>query len=103
MSRTTYIVNCSDAASASKIAEKILREEKYDYISENGENVWKCGNGAWAAIKYIKISPVDASTLHISGWVKASFGVEMGLDGVIGGLPKKQVMKVIKRIRSIIE
>ncbi|MBE5787257.1 MAG: hypothetical protein E7324_06920 [Clostridiales bacterium] len=102
MSRTTYIVNCRDAAAANAVAEKILREEKFDYISEKGENVWKCGNGTWAAIKYIKLSIVDPNTLHITGWVKSDVGGEMNLDGIFGGMPKKQTVKVIKRIQASI-
>lgn len=103
MPRTTYIVKCRDTASAMQIAEKILREEKYDYILENGENVWKNGNAAWASMRFIRLIPVDAQTLHIEGWVRGSVGGEMNLDGIFGGMPKKMAAKVISRIRSAIE
>lgn len=102
MSRTTFIVKCSDANQAAQVAERILISEKYDRILENGETVWKCGNGLWAAIRYIKLEFPDPNTMHISGWVKATIGGEMNLDGTYGGLPKKQVSKVIKQIQTAI-
>lgn len=102
MSRTTYIVKCQDTAAAMQTAEKILREEKFDYILENGQNVWKNGNATWASMRYIRLIPVDTVTLHIEGWVKGSVGGEMNLDGIFGGLPKKMAAKVIKRIQDAI-
>jgi len=103
MARTTYIIKCQDACAAIQTAEKILREEKYDYIQENGQSVWKNGNAAWAAVRYIRLIPVDHATLHIEGWVKGTVGGEMNLDGIFGGLPKKMAAKVIQRIRAAIE
>ena len=103
MSRTTYILNYSDLMAADRTIEKILREENYDLISENGEKVWKCGHGTWAAIKYIKVEFMEDNMLHLSGWVRSSTVGEMNLDGVIGGLPKKQVLAVIKRIKTSVQ
>lgn len=103
MARTTYIIKCQSAAAAMQTAEKILREEKFDYILENGQNVWKNGNAAWASMRYIRLIPVDNTTLHIEGWVKGTVGGEMNLDGIFGGLPKKMAAKVIQRIRAAIE
>lgn len=102
MSRTTYVFSYTDAGVSEKNIKSILAQEKYEYILEKGEYVWKCGNGTWAAIKYIKYEFVDEKTLHIVGWVKSDVGGELNLDGILGGLPKKQVRAVISRIKAAI-
>ena len=102
MSRTTYTVPYTDAAICEKNIKDILAQEKYENIIENGENVWKCGNGTWTAIKYIKYEFVDQNTLYLIGWVKSDVGGELNLDGILGGLPKKQVRAVISRIKGAI-
>ena len=102
MARTTYICKCRSIAHADSVISSILPAEGYEMILENNERVWKCGNGAWVSIKYIKIEYADETTVHISGWVKSTIGPEQNLDGVIGGLPKKQAKKVIDKIRQAI-
>ena len=102
MSRTTYVFPYTDADVCEKNIKAILAQEKYEYIFEKDEYVWKCGNGTWAAIKYIKYEFVDANTLHLSGWVRSDVGGELNLDGILGGLPKKQVRAVINRIKAAI-
>lgn len=102
MARTTFICKCRSISHADATIARILTEEGYSLILENGETVWKCGNGAWVSMKYIKIEFADDTTAHITGWVKSTIGPEQNLDGVIGGLPKKQTLKVIDRLRSAI-
>lgn len=102
MSRTTYIVPYTNAAICEKNIKSILMQERYENIFENGESVWKCGYGNWAAIKYIKYEFVNRNTMHIIGWVKSDVGGELNLDGILGGLPKKQVRAVISRVKMAI-
>ncbi len=102
MGRTTFIFNCRSKAYAEPIIQKILAAEGYALILENDERVWKCGNGAWVSIKYIKIEFIDDTTVHITGWIRSTIGPEQNLDGVIGGLPKKQALKVIKQLQTAI-
>ncbi len=102
MSRSTYVVSYTDAGVSERNIKSILAQEGYEYLLENSEYVWKCGNGTWAAIKHIKYEFVDATTLHIVGWVKSDVGGELNLDGILGGLPKKQVRAVISRIKAAI-
>ena len=103
MSRTTYIFPYTDAEITERNIKQIFAQEKYYNVLENGESVWKCGNGNWAAIKYINYEFVDQQTLHIIGWVKSDVGGELKLDGILGGLPKKQVRAVIDRIKAAIK
>ena len=102
MSRTTYIVPYTDAPTTVRNLKEILMQEKYDNVSEGGESVWKCGNGNFAAIKYIKYEFIAPNVLHIHGWVKSDVGGELNLDGILGGLPKKQVRAVISRLKAAV-
>lgn len=102
MARTTFVCKCRSSAYAAPIMEKILAQEGYNLILDNNEYVWKCGNGQLIPLKYIKFEFVDDSTVHISGWVKSNILPEQDLDGYINGFPKKQVQKVIQKIRAAI-
>ena len=46
MSRTTYIVHYTNAPATVNNLKAILSLEKHENILENGEYVWKCGNGS---------------------------------------------------------
>ena len=81
----------------------ILQKRKYKNITQNNENVWKCGVGFWTAMKYIKIEFGENQTLIISGWVRAVMGKEQDLEGVYAAIPKKQVMNAIKEIQAIVK
>ena len=100
MARTTFISKCRSISYADPIIHDILVREGFSLILENNEQVWKCGNGAWVSMKYIKIEYANDTTVHITGWVKSTIGPEQNLDGVIGGLPKKQVLNIIRRIQA---
>lgn len=100
MARTTFIAKCKSTAHAQSVIQSMLPREGFQLILENGEQVWKCGNGQWVSMKYLKFDFPDDTTVHISGWVKSTIGPEQNLDGVIGGLPKKQLLKLIQSIQA---
>ncbi len=102
MARTSIEVKFQDAQAADQTAKRILLQNNYSQINENAENVWKCGNGLWTAIKYIKIEYASQDTMIVSGWVRPMGGSEMDLSGFVGALPKKQVLKVIREIQIAI-
>lgn len=102
MARTTYISKCRSVAYAEPIIQNMLLKEGYQFMFENNESVWKCGNGIVTAMKYLKFDFVDSTTVHISGWVKSTIGPEQSLDGYIGGFPKKQVRNLIQSIQAAI-
>ena len=79
----------------------LLQSKGYKNITENNENVWKCGVGFWTAIKYIKIEFAENNTLLISGWIRPMAGSEQDLNGIIGALPKKQVINVIRELQEL--
>ena len=102
MARTTIKIKYTDAQQANQTVERILSSRNYKSICENGEHVWKCGNGFWTAMKYIKVEFSDQNTLMISGWIRAIAGSEQDLQGFAGGLPKRQVMNVIEELQRYI-
>lgn len=100
MARTTIRLNCNNPQESYKIVESILISNKYKNINENNENVWKCGNGFWTAMKYIKVEFSENNTLILSGWIRAMGGSEQNLEGFVGAVPKKQIMDVLKQIQT---
>ena len=103
MARTTFISKCRSFEYAKPIILNTLAREGFSFVLENNEKVWKCGNGHWVSMKYLKFEFVNNTTVHITGWVKSTIGPEQNLDGVIGGLPKKQLLKIIKEIQAAIQ
>ncbi len=105
MSRTRIEVCCTDVEAAKKEITRILVRNNYDPISENGEVVWKCGAGFWTAMKYIKFGIFEINginTVILFGWIRPVLGSEQSLDGILGIIPKKQVLGVIKKIQSTV-
>ncbi len=101
MSRTTIKIPVKDLENANRKITRILSSHNYNNIVENNEKVWKCGVGFLTAMKYIKVDFSD-NAVEISGWIRPMGGKEQDLKGFVGGLPKKQVMNVIKEIQTAI-
>lgn len=102
MPRTTIQVNCGEVSRANAIAASILSSNKYIQVNENGENVWKCGKGFLTAMKYIKLEFSGEHTLLISGWIRSVGGGEQDLSGVVGAIPKKQILNVMQKIQMAV-
>lgn len=100
MARTTMEVRYGNLEVFRSKTEGMLQQKGYHLITENNENVWKCGSGIVTAMKYLKIEYVAANTVQVSGWIK-NMGMELGLEGVVGALPKEQIMSVIREIMRI--
>ena len=68
-----------------------------DYLQKNqfvvsewkGEPAYRTGDALIEGYKYLKWS-YENGTLHLEAWMKSTFGKEMGLDGFVGALQKKQ-------------
>ncbi len=103
MARTTLTLTYTDINGLQDNLAALLKSKGYKNINENNENVWKCGIGFWTAIKYIKIEFAQNNSIVISGWIRPAFGSEQNLEGIVGALPKKQVMNVIKQMQAIIK
>ncbi len=99
MGRTTIKTTYCDLHQTNAQIQKILLSHNYKQINENGEQVWKCGVGFWTAMKYIKIEFAENNGLLISGWIRPMLGSEQDLNGVVGALPKKQVLNVIQELQ----
>ena len=65
MARTMVEVKYSNFEEIQNKIYNLLQMNGYKNISENNENVWKCGVGFLTAIKYIKIEFAQNNTLII--------------------------------------
>ena len=104
MARTKIRIQYTDPQIANQKAGNILSLNGYKLINENGENVWTCGMGLLAAVKYVKIEFNNDNTLTLSGWIKTTVPAEeQDLNGFVGAIPKKQVKNILKEIQSAIK
>lgn len=85
-----------------KIIQNILSMSGYEYVNyNNSEKAWKKGKGILEASQYIKVL-YGEHEVTIFGWIKALGLEEQDLNGVMGSLPKKKVLKVINKIKNSI-
>ena len=78
----------------------LLRQRRYKHMTENNEDVWKCGVGLK---KYIKIEFAENNTLVISAWVRDIGCDEQDLKGILYLVPKKQVRNVVNEIQTLVK
>lgn len=102
MARTTITLKYKNFDGLQNRLSALLQQKGYKNLNENNENIWKCGVGFWTAVKYIKIEFAENNTLLISGWIRPMAGGEQDLNGIVGALPKKQVMNVIKEMQALV-
>ena len=103
MARSSYqaTYTCSFEQAKRTVEEILARRNYKPYALKTGENVFKCGVGMMTAMKYIKPEYADGS-VTLYGWVQAGLGSvggsEMGLEGFVAIVPKKQVKSCIDEI-----
>lgn len=98
--KTSY--NCSYEEAERKI-NSILSQKGFKMTTlKTGEKVWKKGTGLMTAMQFVKVD-FSQNEFIMSAWVQAGIGSvggkEMDLTGVVGALPKKQLMKVLEEIK----
>ena len=91
-----------DTATAQRTIEHILMSNGYHLQHYgNGELVWKKGMGIMTAMHYIRVD-YYATEIHLFGWVQSGIGDagfgEMDLEGFVGIIPKKAVLRVMDQI-----
>ena len=106
MSRTLVKIqfNCS-FEEANKKVENILFLRGFQQTTlRTGETVWKNGSGLLTAMKFIKVEYAQ-NEIVLSAWTQVGVGKvggeEMDLTGIVGALPKKQLIKVIEAIKNL--
>lgn len=104
--RSEVYLTCEVSPSqAAQIAEQILMQNKFKPEDYKGEAVWKKGTGMATAMQFVKIAPFE-DALGIQAWVQAGIDdvglKEQCLDGFVGALPKKMLLKVVEQIQNAI-
>lgn len=106
MARTTLKVtySCTFDEAQSKVETLLSSKGFRNIILKTGENVWKNGTGMMTAMKFIKIE-YSQNIIILSAWIQAGLGSvggsEMDLTGIVGALPKRQLMKVLEEIKGL--
>ena len=71
--------------------------------TKSDEHVWKNGIGLLTAMKFVK-TEYSSDKIQLSAWIQTGVGniggKEMDLTGVVGAIPKRQLMKIIEEIKS---
>jgi len=104
--RSEVYLSCKMPPSqAAQIAEQILTQNGFKPKDYKGEAVWKKGTGMATSMQFIKVAPFD-DALGIQAWVQSGIGDvglrEQSLDGFVGALPKKMLLKVVGQIQNAI-
>lgn len=100
-----YLTCKASPAQAAQIAEQILTQNGFKPKDYKGEAVWKKGTGMATSMQFVKVAPFD-DALGIQAWVQSGIGDvglrEQCLDGFVGALPKKMLLKVVEQIQNAI-
>lgn len=104
--RSEVYLTCEKSpAEAAQIAEQILLQNGFNPKDYKGEAVWKKGTGMATAMQFVKVAPFE-DVLGIQAWVQSGVGdvglKEQCLDGFVGAIPKKMLLKVVEQIQSAI-
>ena len=77
-----------------------LTGKKFKYETVDGQQVFRKGDGLWAAAKFIRICYADNHVL-LEAWVDAQ-GTEMDLEGPVACAAKKPLEKIVVGVQEIL-
>ena len=103
MARSSFTIDydCGFPQAQQKVEAILIRHRFQPKKLKTGESVWKNGTGMASAMKFIKVE-YSPKTIQLSAWIQMGIGSfgggEMGLNGVLGAFPKKQLLSVIEEI-----
>lgn len=102
---TTRVAYFCSLGEVQKMVSNILNGKGFvPIITKTGENVWKKGAGLLTAMQYIKIEFLQ-NEIILSAWIGIGVGniyTEWKLEGILGALPKKQLLDVIGEIKRVL-
>ena len=101
MSKSVFVVPCQNPAYTDGQIRQILQRHKYKETQVNGQKAW-CLGGFWAARKWVQFE-YRPGQLVIYGWINSfSYWGESDLKGVVGVLPKQQLLSMIEQIKKVV-
>ena len=77
-----------------------LTGKKFKYETVDGQQVFRKGDGFWAAAKFIRVCYADNHVL-LEAWVDAQ-GAEMDLEGPVACAAKKTLEKIVVGVQEIL-
>lgn len=97
MSRTVLKIPYSDYQQANAAIRNVLINHGFTERFQEGSVYWQKGIGFFSAPRCLKFE-FSENEITISAWI-SNFGVESNLSGVIGVVPKRQLLEVIQLIK----
>ena len=103
--RTPYTVEYKCSKERVQFAiDVFMKENEYDLLKYNDEDVYKKGSGWWLARRFIKCTVNDDNTVLIEGWISQGMGnaasTEIALTGFYGAWPKKILIGEIEELKN---
>ncbi|MCH5152188.1 MAG: hypothetical protein J1F65_06005 [Clostridiales bacterium] len=103
--RTPYTVEYKCSKERVQFAiDVFMKENEYEPLKYNDEDVYKKGNGWWLARRFIKCTINDDNTVLIEGWISQGMGsaasTEIALTGFYGAMLKKILIGEIEELRN---
>ncbi len=78
----------------------LLTGKKFKYENVDGQQVFRKGDGFWAAARFIRIS-YSGNFVRLEAWVDA-MGSEMDLEGFVGCAAKKPLKKIVAEVEAVL-
>ena len=78
----------------------LLTGKKFKYENVDGQQVFRRGDGFWAAARFIRIS-YAGNFVRLEAWVDA-MGSEMDLEGFVACAAKKPLKKVVAEVEAVL-
>ena len=103
--RTPYSVEYKCSKERVQFAiDVFMKENEYEPLKYNGEDVYKKGSGWGLARRFIKCTINDDNTVLIEGWISQGMGsaasTEIALTGFFAAWPKKILIGEIEELKN---
>ena len=104
-----YMIELPVNKSSEQIADitaRYMSAQGFILATVNGEQVWKKGDGFLVAPQCVLVKTI-AGSVKVEAWIKFVllpfvFVGEMGLDGLVGALPKSMLKDKVNKLVSLI-
>ena len=86
--------------------QSALISDGFKLTDYKGEQCYKKGSGMATAMQFIKVA-INQNGFFLEAWLRsgvgnAYVGGEMGLEGVVGAIPKKMLSERVKKIHNLV-
>lgn len=96
-----------DGTQVQQLITEFAAKEGFELVTYKGQNVYKKGFGFFLGPQYFTYY-YQNNVFHLEAWIKFAvlpgiYAGELGIDGFLGALPKKQLHKRVEQITAMIQ